>query len=242
MLLGDFFLRSAYVVYDLTNNRIGIAQSNYNSSKSNIVEVPSGAASIPQITGASPSSTGSAITSSTSSTSSATTSSANNSPAAATTQTSTTPPSSTPSSVPDNHAVAIGVGVAVPVIVLIAAAIGFFCWRRKRTIATAKVTGPQVHEIYGSNRHQKGPISPITDVSELPSQFPSPAIESEELPDTRYIDAGIVRSPNNFDTHELSAEPEVHESPAEQHQVDSQAGQSVARRPLSGPLEDMPGR
>ncbi|KAI1392246.1 aspartic peptidase domain-containing protein [Hypoxylon trugodes] len=38
-LLGDTFLRSAYVVYDLTNKQIGLAQANLNSTESNIVEV-----------------------------------------------------------------------------------------------------------------------------------------------------------------------------------------------------------
>jgi hypothetical protein len=36
-LLGDTFLRSAYVVYDISNMQIGIAQSNWGSSTSNIV-------------------------------------------------------------------------------------------------------------------------------------------------------------------------------------------------------------
>ncbi|KAI0886113.1 aspartic peptidase domain-containing protein [Annulohypoxylon maeteangense] len=38
-LLGDTFLRSAYVVYDLTNKQIGLAQANLNSTKSNILEI-----------------------------------------------------------------------------------------------------------------------------------------------------------------------------------------------------------
>ncbi|KAI1779416.1 aspartic peptidase domain-containing protein [Hypoxylon cercidicola] len=38
-LLGDTFLRSAYVVYDLTNKQIGLAQANLNSTESNIVEI-----------------------------------------------------------------------------------------------------------------------------------------------------------------------------------------------------------
>ena len=39
ILLGDTFLRSAYVVYDLTNNQIGIAQTNFNATDSNVVEI-----------------------------------------------------------------------------------------------------------------------------------------------------------------------------------------------------------
>ena len=39
ILLGDSFLRSAYVVYDLTNNQIGMAQTNFNTTKSSVVEI-----------------------------------------------------------------------------------------------------------------------------------------------------------------------------------------------------------
>jgi len=39
ILFGDTFLRSAYVVYDLTNNQIGMAQTNFNASSSNVVEI-----------------------------------------------------------------------------------------------------------------------------------------------------------------------------------------------------------
>ncbi|CZS91886.1 uncharacterized protein RAG0_02439 [Rhynchosporium agropyri] len=38
MVLGDALLRHAYVVYDLQNNVIGMAQRNFNSNTSNIVE------------------------------------------------------------------------------------------------------------------------------------------------------------------------------------------------------------
>ncbi len=41
--LGDTFLRSAYVVYDLQNNEIALAQANWNAtSTSNIMMIPSG--------------------------------------------------------------------------------------------------------------------------------------------------------------------------------------------------------
>lgn len=39
ILFGDTFLRSAYVVYDLENNQIGMAQTNFNATSSNIVEI-----------------------------------------------------------------------------------------------------------------------------------------------------------------------------------------------------------
>lgn len=49
-LLGDTFLRSAYVVYDLANNQIGLAATDFNSTKSNIVPFPSLSAPIPSAT------------------------------------------------------------------------------------------------------------------------------------------------------------------------------------------------
>ncbi|KAI1077692.1 mitochondrial elongation factor g 1-like protein [Whalleya microplaca] len=51
-LLGDTFLRSAYVVYDLVNNEIGIAPTDFNSTKSNVVAFPSNSAQIPSATAA----------------------------------------------------------------------------------------------------------------------------------------------------------------------------------------------
>ncbi|PMD39254.1 acid protease [Hyaloscypha variabilis F] len=50
-ILGDTFLRSAYVVYDLKNNLIGIAQTNFGSTKSNVVEFQASATSIPNASG-----------------------------------------------------------------------------------------------------------------------------------------------------------------------------------------------
>ena len=49
-LLGDTFLRSAYVVYDLINNEVGIAETDFNSTKSNIVPFASASAHIPSAT------------------------------------------------------------------------------------------------------------------------------------------------------------------------------------------------
>ncbi|KAH8899193.1 acid protease [Thozetella sp. PMI_491] len=51
-LLGDTFLRSAYVVYDLANNEIGIAPTDFNATDSNIVPFPSANATIPSATAA----------------------------------------------------------------------------------------------------------------------------------------------------------------------------------------------
>lgn len=53
VLFGDTFLRSAYAVYDLANNRIGLAQTDFNSTKSNIVEFASEGAPIPSASSAS---------------------------------------------------------------------------------------------------------------------------------------------------------------------------------------------
>jgi hypothetical protein len=60
-LLGDTFLRSAYVVYDLSHYQIGLAQANLNSTTSTVVELssssPSGTgtttAGLPRLTGVS---------------------------------------------------------------------------------------------------------------------------------------------------------------------------------------------
>lgn len=49
-LLGDTFLRSAYVVYDLSNNEIGLAQTDFNATESNIVAFASQGALIPSAT------------------------------------------------------------------------------------------------------------------------------------------------------------------------------------------------
>ncbi|ROV93367.1 hypothetical protein VMCG_08426 [Cytospora schulzeri] len=52
-LLGDTFLRSAYVVYDLVNNQIGIAPTDFNATESNIIAFESKGAQIPSATRAS---------------------------------------------------------------------------------------------------------------------------------------------------------------------------------------------
>ena len=49
-ILGDTFLRSAYVVYDLANNEISLAQTNFNSTNSNIREIGTGSDSVPDAT------------------------------------------------------------------------------------------------------------------------------------------------------------------------------------------------
>lgn len=51
-LFGDTFLRSAYVVYDLINNRIGLAQTDFEATGSNIVPFASVGAPIPSATSA----------------------------------------------------------------------------------------------------------------------------------------------------------------------------------------------
>jgi hypothetical protein len=47
VLLGDTFLRSAYVVYDLQNKQVGIAQATLNSTSSSIIEFQAGSKDIP---------------------------------------------------------------------------------------------------------------------------------------------------------------------------------------------------
>ena len=49
-VLGDTFLRSAYVVYDLANNEISLAQTNFNATDSKVLEIGTGTASVPDAT------------------------------------------------------------------------------------------------------------------------------------------------------------------------------------------------
>jgi hypothetical protein len=52
-VLGDTFLRSAYVVYDIANNQISLANTNFNATNSNVKEIASGANGVPSATGVS---------------------------------------------------------------------------------------------------------------------------------------------------------------------------------------------
>lgn len=49
-VLGDTFLRSAYVVYDIANNEISLAQTNFNSTTDNILEITK-ASGVPDASG-----------------------------------------------------------------------------------------------------------------------------------------------------------------------------------------------
>ncbi|WYZ40071.1 hypothetical protein EsH8_IV_000412 [Colletotrichum jinshuiense] len=46
-VLGDTFLRSAYVVYDIDNNEVSLAQTKYNATSSNVLEIGKGSGSVP---------------------------------------------------------------------------------------------------------------------------------------------------------------------------------------------------
>lgn len=46
-VLGDTFLRSAYVVYDIDNNEISIAQTNFNATDSNVKAIGTGTSAVP---------------------------------------------------------------------------------------------------------------------------------------------------------------------------------------------------
>ncbi|KAF2660169.1 acid protease [Lophiostoma macrostomum CBS 122681] len=46
-VLGDTFLRSAYVVYDLDNNEISLAQTNFNSTETSVEEITTGDDAVP---------------------------------------------------------------------------------------------------------------------------------------------------------------------------------------------------
>lgn len=49
-VMGDTFLRSAYVVYDLANNEISLANTNFNSTQDHILEIGTGEDSVPGAT------------------------------------------------------------------------------------------------------------------------------------------------------------------------------------------------
>lgn len=49
VLFGDTFLRSAYVVYDLDNQQVSIAQTDFNATTSNILEIKAGAGGVPNV-------------------------------------------------------------------------------------------------------------------------------------------------------------------------------------------------
>lgn len=49
-VLGDTFIRSAYLVYDLSNNEISIAQTKFNTTASNVVEITTGSSAVPDAT------------------------------------------------------------------------------------------------------------------------------------------------------------------------------------------------
>lgn len=49
-VLGDTFLRSAYVVYDLSNNQISLAQTNFNATTDNFKEIEAGPDGVPDAT------------------------------------------------------------------------------------------------------------------------------------------------------------------------------------------------
>ena len=49
--LGDTFIRSAYVVYDLANNQISLAQTDFGATGSNVMEIGTGKNSVPSASG-----------------------------------------------------------------------------------------------------------------------------------------------------------------------------------------------
>ena len=49
-VLGDTFIRSAYIVYDLSNNEISIAPTDFNATDSNVVEIGAGKEAVPSAT------------------------------------------------------------------------------------------------------------------------------------------------------------------------------------------------
>jgi hypothetical protein len=49
-VMGDTFIRSAYLVYDLANNEISIAQTNFNATTTNVMEIGTGTNAVPDAT------------------------------------------------------------------------------------------------------------------------------------------------------------------------------------------------
>jgi hypothetical protein len=49
-VLGDTFMRSAYLVYDLANNEISIAQTNFDTTSTNVMEIGTGTNAVPDAT------------------------------------------------------------------------------------------------------------------------------------------------------------------------------------------------
>lgn len=49
-VLGDTFIRSAYIVYDLDNNEISLAQTNFNATSTSVVEITTGTTAVPDAT------------------------------------------------------------------------------------------------------------------------------------------------------------------------------------------------
>lgn len=49
-VLGDTFIRSAYLVYDLGNNEMSIGQTNFNATTTNVVEIGTGSEAVPSAT------------------------------------------------------------------------------------------------------------------------------------------------------------------------------------------------
>lgn len=72
-ILGDSFLRSAYVVYDLGNLQIGLAPANLNSTSTNVQELKAGESSLPAFSGVASQTASSSSSSGTSTTSSSAT-------------------------------------------------------------------------------------------------------------------------------------------------------------------------
>lgn len=49
-VLGDTFIRSAYLVYDLDNNEMSIAQTDFNATDTNVIEIGTGTDAVPSAT------------------------------------------------------------------------------------------------------------------------------------------------------------------------------------------------
>ena len=174
-ILGQTFLRSAYVVYDLANYELSIAQTIFNATTSNVVEITNGVNGVPGAIRAP--------------TSSATSTASSSLAATSTSTTGTGQPDKGSHNLSGSAKAGISVGVIIGVTAVTLAI--FLLWRRYRNKAAAQPTTTNVEEYAGkpelSAEEKKlvelsgagraelaGRSSNHAAVSELPGSMPQP--------------------------------------------------------------------
>lgn len=170
-VLEDTLLRSSYVVHDIANNQIGLAQNILGVTTSDFVEIEAGSSRIPALSGvASPSKTETQTQISSSSTSGSSSTGTQSSTPTTTTTTSgsTGDPSSKSAVIKAANSVSNGViaGIVVAVLVGLLVALGildFTCLRRRRRTTSQDSNEPSrgselptaanTHEVSETNKH-----------------------------------------------------------------------------------------